>query len=173
MRVSNLVYLILNLIVYHEFRMLRDSITEIGEERDMIGNEAVKDFFEALRNHYYDYVRLRVSVAELKAEKAQLSSIDATNYVSSKIESFIKSTKTTESDHKNIKDNRSREEEDMPDATNNVAPSQIGETGSLSDSNTETPSFYEQIEGDYLCDISYEEQANSYQTGNTTQLLSQ
>jgi len=153
--------------------MLRDSITEIGEERDMIGNEAVKDFFEALRNHYYDYVRLRVSVAELKAEKAQLSSIDATNYVSSKIESFIKSTKTTESDHKNIKDNRSREEEDMPDATNNVAPSQIGETGSLSDSNTETPSFYEQIEGDYLCDISYEEQANSYQTGNTTQLLSQ
>jgi len=49
----------------------------------------------------------------------------------------------------------------MPDATNYVAPSQIGETGSLYDSNTETPSFYEQIEGDYLCDISYEEQASS------------
>ena len=39
--------------------MLRDIITEIGEERIMIGNEAVKDFFEDLRNHYYDYVRLR------------------------------------------------------------------------------------------------------------------
>ena len=38
--------------------MLRDNITEIGEERDMIGNEAVKDFFEDLRNHFYDYVRL-------------------------------------------------------------------------------------------------------------------
>ena len=74
--------------------MLRDIITEIGEERVMIGNEAVKDFFEDLRNHYYDYVRLRESVAELKAEKAQLSARDATNYVSSKIESSIKSTKT-------------------------------------------------------------------------------
>ena len=49
--------------------MLRDIITEIGEEMDMIGYEAVKDFFEDLRNHYYDYVRLRESVAELKAEK--------------------------------------------------------------------------------------------------------
>jgi hypothetical protein len=47
--------------MYHEFRMLRDIITEVGEERDMIGKEAVKDFFEDLRNHYYDYVRLRES----------------------------------------------------------------------------------------------------------------
>ncbi|MGC1132241.1 MAG: hypothetical protein WA941_05430 [Nitrososphaeraceae archaeon] len=38
--------------------MFRDNITEIGEERDMIENEAVKDFFEDLRNHFYDYVRL-------------------------------------------------------------------------------------------------------------------
>jgi hypothetical protein len=53
--------------MYHEFRMLRDIITEVGEERDMIGKEAVKDFFEDLRNHYYDYVRLRESVAKLKA----------------------------------------------------------------------------------------------------------
>jgi len=37
-------HLILNLIVYHEFKMLRDIITEIGEEMD-IGYEAVKDFF--------------------------------------------------------------------------------------------------------------------------------
>jgi len=58
--------------------MLRDIITEIGEERDMIGNDAVKVFFEDLRNHYYDYVRLRESVAELKAEKAQLSARDVT-----------------------------------------------------------------------------------------------
>jgi hypothetical protein len=28
--------------------LLRDIITEIGEERDMIGNEAVKDFFGAI-----------------------------------------------------------------------------------------------------------------------------
>ena len=47
------------MIVYHEFRMLRDIITEIGEERDMIGNLAVKDFFEDLRNHYYDFIRIR------------------------------------------------------------------------------------------------------------------
>jgi hypothetical protein len=67
--------------------MLHDIITEIGEERDMIGNEAVKDFFVDLWNHCYDYVRLRESIAELKAEKAQLSVSHATNYVSSKIES--------------------------------------------------------------------------------------
>ena len=47
----------------------------------------------------------------------------------------------------------------MPDDTNYVTPSQIGETGSLSDSNTEAPS--EQIEGDYPCDVSYEEQVSS------------
>ena len=83
------------MIVYHEFRMLRDIITEVGEERDMIGNEAVKHFFADLRNHYYDYVRTkRESVAKLKAEKAQLSARHATNYVTSKIESSIKSTKT-------------------------------------------------------------------------------
>jgi len=74
--------------------MLRDIITEIGEERAMIGYEAVKDFFEDLQNHYYDYVRLRESVAELKAEKAQLSARHATNYVSNKTESSIRSTKT-------------------------------------------------------------------------------
>jgi len=85
-------HLILNLIVYHEFKMLRDFITEIGEEKD-IGYEAVKDFFEDLQNHYYDYVRLRESVAELKAEKAQLSARHATNYVSNKTESSIKRTK--------------------------------------------------------------------------------
>ena len=60
----------------------------------MIGNEDAKDFFEDPRNHYYDYVRLRESVAELKVEKAQLSARHATNYVSSKIESSIKRTKT-------------------------------------------------------------------------------
>jgi hypothetical protein len=81
-------------MIVYEFRMLRDIITEIGEERDMIGIDAVKDFFEALWNYYYDYVRLRESVTELKAEKAQLSARDATNYATSKIESSIKSTKT-------------------------------------------------------------------------------
>lgn len=53
--------------------MLRDIITEIEEGRDMVGNKAVKGFFEDLRNHFYDYVRPRESVAELKAEKAQPS----------------------------------------------------------------------------------------------------
>lgn len=67
------------MIVYHEFRILRDIITEIREERDTIGNEDVKDFFEDLRNHFYDYLRLRESVAELKVEKAQLSARHATN----------------------------------------------------------------------------------------------
>jgi hypothetical protein len=80
--------------MYHEFRMLRDIITEVGEERDMIGKEAVKDFFEDLRNHYYDYVRLRESVAKLKAQKAQLSVRHPTKYLGSKIEPSIKSTKT-------------------------------------------------------------------------------
>ena len=32
----------------------------------MIGNEDAKDFFEDPRNHYYDYVRLRESVAEVE-----------------------------------------------------------------------------------------------------------
>jgi hypothetical protein len=32
------------MIVYLEFRMLRDTITKIGEERETIGKEAVKDF---------------------------------------------------------------------------------------------------------------------------------
>lgn len=137
-----------------EFRMLRDIITEVGEERDIIGNEAVKVFFEDLQNHYYDYVRLRKSVTELKAEKTELSAKDATNYVS-KIESFTKGSK--ESDHKNIEDNRSRKE-DMPNDNNYAAASQRGETGPQSNSNTGTPCFHEQIEGDYLYDLSYEEQ---------------
>ena len=38
-----------------EFRLLRDIITEVGEERGVIGNEAVKIFFEDLQNHYYEY----------------------------------------------------------------------------------------------------------------------
>ena len=73
---------------HSEFRTLRDIITEIGEERGMIGKEAVKDFFEDLQEHYYDYLRLRKSLAELKAEKAKLSARDATNLINM-IESFI------------------------------------------------------------------------------------
>jgi len=46
-----------------EFRMLRDIITEVGEERGIIGNEAVKDFFEDLRKYYYDYLREMVILA--------------------------------------------------------------------------------------------------------------
>ena len=59
-----------------KFRMLRDIITEIGEERGVSGNEAVKIYFEDLQNHYYEYVRLRESVSELRAEKAQLNAKD-------------------------------------------------------------------------------------------------
>ena len=59
-----------------EFRMLRDIITEVGEERGMIGNEAVRNFFEDFRNYYYEYVQLRKSVSELRAEKAQLNAAE-------------------------------------------------------------------------------------------------
>ena len=38
-----------------EFRLLRDIITEVGEEKGVIGNEAVKIFFEDLQNYYYEY----------------------------------------------------------------------------------------------------------------------
>ena len=58
---------------HYEFRILRDIITEVGEATGPIGEDAVKSFFEDLRNYYYDYVRLRESVSKLKAEKAQLS----------------------------------------------------------------------------------------------------
>jgi hypothetical protein len=58
---------------HDEFRILRDIITEVGEATGPIGKDAVKSFFEDLRNYYYDYVRLRESVSKLKAEKAQLS----------------------------------------------------------------------------------------------------
>jgi hypothetical protein len=89
MRVSlTWLLLILNMIVYYEFRMLRDIITEIGEKRDMIGNEAVKDFFEDLRSHFYDYVRLRESFSrivanlcyETKCKKTFISYIMNHNY---------------------------------------------------------------------------------------------
>ena len=85
-----------------EFRLLRDIITEVGEERGMIGNEAVKIFFEDLQNHYYEYLRLRESVSELRAEKAQLSALDSTNYFTSMFQDFFKpsSKGSTESNPK-------------------------------------------------------------------------
>ena len=86
-----------------EFRMLRDIITEVGEERGMIGNEAVKNFFEDLRNYYYEYVHLRKSVSELRAEKAQASAAkDTANYITNMFQDILKpgSKSSTESNLK-------------------------------------------------------------------------
>ena len=106
----------------------------------MIGKEAVKDFFEDLQEHYYDYLRLRKSLAELKAEKAKLSARDATNLINM-IESFMKNS--TESDQKHIENNTSRKE-DILNENNYVAPSQMAHVS--------------KIEEDCLYDISYKEQ---------------
>jgi hypothetical protein len=73
-----------------EFRMLRDIITEVGEERGLIGNDAVKDFFQDLENHYYEYRRLRTSVSKLKAEKAQASAVDTSNQILGMFQNFFK-----------------------------------------------------------------------------------
>lgn len=72
---------------YAEFRILRDIITEVAEDRGIFGNEAVREFFKDLRDHYYDYVQLRKSVSELRAEKARLSSTD---YVTNLFQDFLK-----------------------------------------------------------------------------------
>ena len=85
-----------------EFRLLRDIITEVGEEKGVIGNEAVKIFFEDLQNYYYEYSRLRKSVSELRAEKAQLNAKDTTNSITNMFQDFLKpsSKGSTESNPK-------------------------------------------------------------------------
>ena len=86
-----------------EFRMLRDIITEVGEDRGMIGNEAVRNFFEDLRNYYYEYVQLRKSVSKLRAEIAQASAAaDTSNSVINMFQDILKpsSKSSTESDPK-------------------------------------------------------------------------
>ena len=56
-----------------EFKQLRYLIDEIATQNGMYGNIAVKDFFEDMQEHYYDYLWLRKRVEDLKAEKARLS----------------------------------------------------------------------------------------------------
>jgi hypothetical protein len=73
-----------------EFRMLRDIIIEVGEERGLIGNDAVKDFFQDLENYYYEYRRLRTNVSKLKAEKAQASASDTSNQIIGMFQNFFK-----------------------------------------------------------------------------------
>jgi hypothetical protein len=86
-----------------EFRMLRDIITEVGEEIGMIGNDVVRYFFEDFRKHYYEYVRLKKNVSELKAEKARLSAVDSTNSFTKLFQDFViqSSNGSTESNPKN------------------------------------------------------------------------
>jgi hypothetical protein len=52
-----------------EFRMLRDIITEVGEEIGMFGNDAVRYFFEDLRKHYYEYVWLKKTCPNSRLKK--------------------------------------------------------------------------------------------------------
>jgi hypothetical protein len=147
-----------------EFRMLRDIITEIREERGLIGNEAVKNFFEDLQNHYYEYLRLRKSVSELRAEKAQLNAKDTANYITNVFQDFLKpsSKSSTESDpkYKPIPEvNGSGKKVNSVD-NNNVTSAQGPNVEPLSDSTSEIPSHsHEELrKGDDSCEISYEEQ---------------
>jgi hypothetical protein len=73
-----------------EFRKLRDIITEVGEERELIGNDAVKNFFQDLEDYYYDYRRLRASVSKLKDEKAQMRAENNLNQFIGMFQDFIK-----------------------------------------------------------------------------------
>jgi hypothetical protein len=77
--ISNLRYLEGIGFQLSEFKQLRYLIEEIAEQQDgyLSGNEAVKKFFEDLRNHYFDYVWLKRRVDELKAERTKLSNTDA------------------------------------------------------------------------------------------------
>jgi hypothetical protein len=137
-----------------KFRMLRGIITEIGEERGVSGNEAVNIFFEDLQNHYYEYVRLRKSVSELRAEKAQLNAKDTANYITNMFQNVLKpsSNGLTES---NPKYKPNTEINGSPVISNNVTSAQ----GLNVDTTSETPLSYGELqEGDDSLEIVYEDQ---------------
>ena len=146
-----------------EFRMLRDIITEVGEEIGVIGIEAVKYFFEDFQKHYYEYVRLRKSVSELKAEKAQLNAKDTANYITSMFQDFIKpsSKSSTESNPKykpNAEINGSGKKA-KPVDKNNMTSAQGLNVEPRSDTTSETPHSYEELqEGDDSLEIAYKDQ---------------
>ena len=80
---------------HDEFRILRNIITEVGEVIGLIGNDAVKSFFDDLRNYYYDYVRLRESISKLKAEKARLNA--GADAIQNMFQNFVSSHSKTDS----------------------------------------------------------------------------
>ena len=146
-----------------EFRLLRDTITEVGEEKGVIGNEAVKIFFEDLQNYYYEYIRLRKSVSELRAEKAQLNAKDTTNSITNMFQDFLTSSKSsTESNPKykpNTEVNGSGKKVKPVDNNNNVTSAQGLNVEPLSDTISGTPHSYEELqEGDDSHEILYEDQ---------------
>jgi hypothetical protein len=137
-----------------KFRMLRDIITEVGEERGVFGNEAVKIFFEDLQDHYYEYVRLRKSVSELRAEKAQLNAKDTANYMTNMFQNVLKpsSNGSTES---NPRYKPNTEVNGSPVNSNNVTSAQ----GLNVDTTSETLHSYGELhEGDDSLEIAYEDQ---------------
>ena len=146
-----------------EFRLLRDIINEVGEERGVIGNEAVKIFFEDLQNHYYEYLRLRESVSKLRAEKVKLSALDSTNTFNSMFQDFFKpsSKGSTESNpkYKPNTDVNGSGKKVKPVDNNNMTSAQGLNVEPLSDTTSETPHSYEELqEGDDSHEISYEDQ---------------
>ena len=137
-----------------KFRMLRDIITEVGEERGVLGNEAVKIFFEDLQDHSYEYVRLRKSVSELRAEKAQLNAKDTANYIPNMFQNVLKpsSNGSTES---NPQYKPNTEVNGSHVNSNSVTSAQ----GLNVDTTSETPHSYGELqEGNESLEIAYEDQ---------------
>lgn len=73
----------------------------MGEERGLIGNEAVKYFFEEMDKHYYEYVRLGETVSKLRAEKVRLTAEDITNSFMNMFLSSMSSGKSSSKDKPN------------------------------------------------------------------------
>ena len=136
-----------------EFRILRDIITEVGEERGIIGNKAVNNFFEDLQNHYYDYVRLRESVPKLRTERDQMSaSTDNSNFISNMFYDILKpwSKSSPESNPKcnpnpNTEINGSGKEV-TPVDNNNLTSAQGPNGEPQPDSTTEAPRKHNSIQ---------------------------
>jgi hypothetical protein len=64
-----------------EFKQLHYLLDEVAQQDGVTaGNAAVKKFFDDLQNHFYDYVFLGKTVAELKAERARLSGSPVTDF---------------------------------------------------------------------------------------------
>jgi hypothetical protein len=146
-----------------EFRMLRDIITEVGEEIGVIGNEAVRYFFEDFRKHYYEYVRLRKIVSELKAEKAQLSAIDSTNYFTELFQNFLiqssKGSKESNPKYKPSTEVNGGGKKVRRVDENNMTTAHGLNAEPLSDTTSENPHIFEELqEGDESMEIAYEDQ---------------